>query len=164
MGEAAAGVVPTPVNTSERLLCLAYLDQGDDFLIGWESRAALDNYLRIRRRIHELQKVLRKKRMPLPETQSLFDDIEIEPEAGQFIAWYEQRYGGLPDLEAVEAVAGEWLEGALPGTSHSASPHRARHRLALSSDWRPDPSPSRPRTCFRSGCDGTPSSRACRTS
>lgn len=139
LGEAAVGVVPTPVNTSERLLCLAYLGEGEAFLIGWESRAALENYLRVRRRLYELQKVLHKRRMPLPETQSLFDGIQIEPEAGQFIEWYEQRHGGLPDLEAVEAVAEEWLEGALPGTSHSASPHRARHRLALISDWRPDP-------------------------
>jgi hypothetical protein len=139
LGEAAVGVVPTPVNTSERLLCLAYLDQGDDFLIGWESRAALDNYFRARRRIYELQKVLRKKRMPLPEAQSLFDDIEIEPEVEAFTAWYKQRHGGTPDPEVVEAVAGEWLEGALPGTSYSASPHRAKHRLVLISDWRPDP-------------------------
>jgi hypothetical protein len=139
LGEAAAGVVPTPVNTSERLLCLAYLDQGEDHLIGSESRAAIDNYFRVPRRIYELQKVLRKKRMPLPEARSLFDDIEIEPEVEAFTAWYRQRHGGPPDPEVVEAVAWEWLEGALPGTSHSASPHRAKHRLVLISDWRPDP-------------------------
>lgn len=139
LGEAAAGVVPTPVDSSERLLCLAYADEGQEYLDGDESQPLLENVLRMNRRIYELQKVLRKKRIPLPETESLFDDVLIEPEAGQFIDWYEQRHGVLPDLEAVEAVAEEWLEGALPGTSHSASPHRAGHRLILISDWQPDP-------------------------
>ncbi len=111
LGEAAIGVVPTPVNTSERLLCLAYLDQGDEHLIGFESRAALDNYLHVRRRIGELQKVLRKKRMPLPETPSLFDDVKIEPEAGpakellpEWVRWNAEQ-SGLPEQLAERAVA-----------------------------------------------------------
>jgi len=35
-------------------------------------------------------------------------------------------------------VAEEWLEGALPGTWHAASPHRAEYQLGLISDWIPD--------------------------
>lgn len=140
LGDAAAGVTPSPVDRAERLLCLAYMDRGDeDLLIGSEPRIVLDNFFRAGRRLDDLAKVLRKKRMPLPETRSLFDDIDIEPAAEEFTGWYEQRHGLAPDAEAVEAIAEEWLEGALPGTWQAASPHRARYQLVLISDWLPDP-------------------------
>ena len=140
LGDAAAAVTPSPVDRAERLLCLAYMDAGDEELLtGSEPRTVFDNFFRAGRRTHDLAQVLRKKRMPLPETTSLFHDIDIEPAVAEFTAWYEQRHGAAPDTEAVEGIAEEWLEGALPGTWQAASPHRARHQLVLISDWLPDP-------------------------
>ncbi|MGH3393121.1 MAG: hypothetical protein ACRDPO_00375, partial [Streptosporangiaceae bacterium] len=106
LGDAAAGSTPSPVDRAGRLLCLAYLDPGDeDLLIGSEPRIVLDNFFRAGRRLDDLAKVLRKKRMRLPATRSLFHDIDIEPGAEEFTAWYEQRHGLAPDAEAVEAIA-----------------------------------------------------------
>jgi hypothetical protein len=38
-----------------------------------------------------------------------------------------------------EALAGEWLEGMLPGTEHAVSPGRSSFYRRLISDWREDP-------------------------
>lgn len=39
---------------------------------------------------------------------------------------------------AAEALAAEWLEGALPGTEHVVSPHRIQILLQLVGDWMND--------------------------
>jgi hypothetical protein len=76
--------------------------------------------------------------MKLPEAKNLFDDVDSEPMAQAFTAWYRTERGSPPDPEAVDALAAEWLEGALPGTEHAASPHRARYLFTLIDDWIPD--------------------------
>jgi hypothetical protein len=137
MGEAAADARPSLVEAAERLSCLAYLDVGEEILIGSEPRAVMDNWFRARRRIHDLAEVLDERGMPLPEPKSLFHDIDTAPMEEAFTGWYEQRHGAAPDPEAGGAVAEEWLEGALPGTWRAASPHRAAYQLSLISDWIP---------------------------
>ena len=39
----------------------------------------------------------------------------------------------------MEALAEEWLEGMLPGTEHSVSPHRSEYLRELIGDWLDDP-------------------------
>ena len=102
---------------------------------GTESRAVTDNWFRARRRTQDLAQGLRRRGMALPAARSLFGDVDIEPMAEAFIAWHRRTYGTEPDPEAVDALAAEWLEGALPGTQHAASPHRARYLLTLIADW-----------------------------
>ena len=75
---------------------------------------------------------------PLPEASSLFRDVHTQPMAEAFTVWYRAAHGTEPDREAVDALAAEWLEGALPGTQNAASPHRARYLLALMDDWIPE--------------------------
>ena len=40
-----------------------------------------------------------------------------------------------PDPEAVDALAGEWMEGTLPETWFSVSPRRVEFQLDLVGDW-----------------------------
>ncbi len=105
---------------------------------GTEARAVTDNWFRAPRRIHDLAQALRERGIALPQATPLFGDIDAEPAAEAFTAWHRTRYGTDPDPDAVDALAGEWLDGALPGTEHSASPHRARYLLTLISDWIPE--------------------------
>src|SRR6266851_410973 len=67
----------------------------------------------------------------------VFDDVA--PMADPFAKWYSERHGHEPGRDAVEALAEEWLEGMLPGTEHSVSPHRTEFFRELISDWRDDP-------------------------
>ena len=55
-----------------------------------------------------------------------------------FTAWYTQRHAAIPDPDAVEALAYEWLKGALPGTERVVAPARITFIRALMSDWIPD--------------------------
>jgi hypothetical protein len=59
--------------------------------------------------------------------------------ADPFGKWYSERHGHEPGREAVEALAEEWLEGMLPGTEHSVSPHRSEYFRELIGDWLDDP-------------------------
>lgn len=52
-----------------------------------------------------------------------------------FTSWYVARHGVDPEKDPTEAIATEWLECALPGTTHMVSPHRVEYQLALMSDW-----------------------------
>ena len=139
-GEAAAGAVPSPVETADRLSCLAYLELEEELVEGSEPRAVLDNWLRANRRHMDLAEALRRRGMPLPEATSLYRNLDIEPMAGEFTAWHLRRHGSTPDPEAAEMLAEVWLEGTLPGTRHSVSPHRARSRLEqINEDFIDDP-------------------------
>ncbi len=137
LGGGARGARPSPVETAERLYCLVHLDEEEGLLDGSEPRAVMDNWFRANRRSQDLADSLRKRGMPLPEAKSLYDDIDTVPTEEAFASWYLGRHGRPPDLDAVGALAEEWLEGALPGTWHAASPHRARFQLNLISDWIP---------------------------
>ena len=140
VGEAAAGAEPSPVETADRLSCLAYLELEEELLEGSESRTVLDNWLRVNRRHIDLAETLRRRGMPLPEAKSLYHDLDIAPMAGEFTAWHLRRHGSTPDPEAAEMLAEVWLEGALPSTRHSISPHRVRSRLEqINQDFIDDP-------------------------
>ncbi len=139
VGEVGDGARPSPVETSDRLVCLGHWDDGEESLSGNESRAVMDNWFRARRRHHDLAAALRKRGTPLPHAKSLYHDIDIAPMAEAFTDWYARRHGTKPDPDVVDAVAYEWCEGTLPGTWHAASPHRAQFQLDLISDWIPDP-------------------------
>ena len=140
VGEAAAGAVPSPVETADRLSCLAHLELDEALLDGSEPRTVMDNWLRANRRHMDLAEALRRRGTPLPEAKSLYHDLDIAPMAGEFTAWYLRRHGSTPDPEAAEILAEVWLEGALPGTRHSVSPHRARSRLEqINADFIDDP-------------------------
>lgn len=138
VGEAAEHAHPAPVVTGDELSCLIHCRTGEDMVIGSEPRAVMDNWFRARRRTHDLLQALSRRGMTLPEPKSLFRDVDIEPAAEAFTAWYRAAHGTEPDREAVEALAEEWLAGAVPGTAHAASPHRARYLLILLDDWIPD--------------------------
>jgi len=135
VGDAADHATPGPVERTEQLSCLVHCDIGDAMIKGTESRAVTDNWFRARRRTQDLAQGLRRRGMALPAARSLFGDVDIEPMAEAFIAWHRRTYGTEPDPEAVDALAAEWLEGALPGTQHAASPHRARYLRTLIADW-----------------------------
>ncbi len=138
VGDTAGNARPERVETAERLLCLVHYDLGEDILRGSESRTVLDNWFRVRRRVHDLAEALRKQGMPLPTALSLYHDLDPDPMAAAFTRWHVQRHGSEPDPEAVDALAQEWMEGALPDTWHAASPHRVEFQLSLIDDWIPD--------------------------
>ena len=139
-GEAGANAQPSPVETAERLYCLVHLELEEELLDGSEPRAVMDNWFRANRRLIDLADVLHRRGMPLPEAKSLYHDLDTAQMAEQFAAWHLRRHGSTPDPEVAEVLAEIWLEGALPGTWHAASPHRARSRLdQLNEDFVDDP-------------------------
>ncbi len=138
VGEAADHSLLTPVAAADQLSCLVQCQTGGDIIQGTESRVVADNWFRARRRTHDLAQALHRRGLELPEARNLFDDVDIESMARTFTTWYRTAHGTEPPPEGVEAVAAEWLEGALPGTRHAASPHRAGYLLTLISDWDPD--------------------------
>ena len=138
VGDAADHAHPAPIVTGDQLSCLIHCRTGEDMVQGTEPRAVMDNWFRARRRTHDLVQALRKRGMSLPEARNLFRDVDTEPTAEAFTAWYRAAHGTEPDPEVVDALAAEWLEGALPGTQHAASPHRAQYLLTLIDDWIPD--------------------------
>jgi hypothetical protein len=139
-GEAAANAQPSPVEMADRLYCLVHLELGEELLDGSEPRTVLDNWFRANRRHIDLADALRRRGMPLPEAKSLYHDLDTARMAEQFAAWHLRRHGSTPDPEVAEVLAEIWLEGALPATMHSASPHRARSRLdQLNEDFVDDP-------------------------
>lgn len=58
--------------------------------------------------------------------------------ATEFTGWYRDRHGTEPDEEAVGALAGEWMDEALPETWFRISPARLQAMRALIGDWIPD--------------------------
>ena len=139
-GDAAANAQPSRVETADRLYCLAHLELEEELLDGSEPRTVLDNWFRANRRHIDLADALHRWGMPLPEAKSLYHDLDTARMAEQFAAWHLRRHGNTPDPEVAELLAEIWLEGALPGTRHAASPHRARSRLdQLNEDFVDDP-------------------------
>jgi hypothetical protein len=138
VGHAADHAGLTPVDSAEQLSSLVHCRVGEEMVQGTEPRTVTDNWFRARRRIHDLAQALGKRGMALPEATNLFRDVDVDPAAEAFTAWYRTTHGTDPDPEAVGALAAEWLEGILPGTEHAASPHRARYLRTLIDDWIPD--------------------------
>ena len=135
VGAAAVDTQPRPVADSRELSCLVQWNSGDDMVMGDEPKAVVDNWFRARRRNLDVAAALRRRGMPLPLAESLFDDIDVTSMTEEFTAWYADRHGGEPDPDVVEALATEWMEGALPETWYSVSPQRVAHRMVLVSDW-----------------------------
>jgi hypothetical protein len=140
VGDSAVDVPVEPVDDVDDLMCLVHCDVGDEFVLGHETREVLDNWFRAPRRIHDLAQVLRKRGTPLPEPASLYHgiDADIDLMAAEFAAWFTAQHGGPPDADAAEAIAGQWIEGALPETYYTLSPQRVEFHLGLISDWIPD--------------------------
>jgi hypothetical protein len=139
VGEAGRDARHEPVTDSDQLQCVALVDSDREAIGGDESRVVMDNWFRAGRRIHDLVAALKKRGMRLPETGSLYHDIDIRVMTEPFTAWYAETSGAKPDPEAVEALAGEWMEGTLPETWFAVSPRRVEHRLELIGDWIDDP-------------------------
>ena len=138
VGEAAGAAQPRPVENVEQLVCLTHFDLGDDHVVGAESQSRADNWFRALRRVHDLSDALRDRGTPLPAPKSLYRDLDTEPLVEEFTTWYEHKHGAEPDAEAVETLAGEWMEGTLPETVRSVSPHRVEYLLTLANGWIPD--------------------------
>jgi hypothetical protein len=137
IGAAAGEAQPTSVDTPERMYCLAHLGSHERHVEGDEPRAVLDNWFRLDRRRYELADALSRRGMPLPAAKSLYHGLDTTPMTTAFTNWYLRCHDIAPDAEALEALAQQWLEGAIPGTEHSASPHRVQSQLNLINDWDP---------------------------
>jgi hypothetical protein len=138
VGVSAEGVTPAAA-TPESLTCLVYCEHEEEDVIGDESRTVMDNWFRAPRRIRDIDDALRERGVVLPEYSPRYRDIDVAPMADPFAMWYSERHGHEPVREAAEALAVEWLEGMLPGTEHSVSPHRSEHFRELIGDWLDDP-------------------------
>jgi hypothetical protein len=135
-----ADALVATVDDPADLRCLVELDTGDEMSIrGDEPRRVMDNWFRVHARIHRLARTLRSQGRPLPARSSLYHDLDITVLVEPFTDWHVLTYGGPPDPEVVEALAEEWMEGALPETWFSASPARIRFQRELIADWIPDP-------------------------
>lgn len=138
VGDAADHARPELVQDPDELLCLVHCDTGNEHLIGDESRSVMDNWFRTQRRVRDLGEALHKRGMPLPAGESLYQGLDTTPMTEQFTAWHTDTHGTQPDPEAVDALAIEWMEGALPETWYAASPGRVEFQLKLIDDWLPD--------------------------
>ena len=137
VGPSADNVSPRPVDDPGTLNAMVQWDHGDSIL-GDEPPAVMENWFRARRRLDAVAEVLRKRRTPLPDWRNLHRDVSVDPAVTAFRDWYLERHGVEPDPEATEALAYEWLEGALPGTERVVAPSRIRYVRGLMSDWVPD--------------------------
>jgi hypothetical protein len=135
VGDSAQDAKPETVESSaEQLQPLAQLEFDEDSVFGNESRALMDNWFRITRRVHDLGQVLE-----LPRHQSLYGDFDVEPMATAFSDWYERRNGAEPDSQSVRALAADWMEGVLPEFRYLVSPGRVEGQLTMfTEDWMPD--------------------------
>jgi hypothetical protein len=138
VGVSAEGLAPAAA-TSESLTCLVYYEPEEEQVIGDESRTVMDNWFRAPRRARDIDDALRERGVVLPEYSPRYHDIDVAPMADPFTQWYSERHGREPDREAVEALTEVWLEGMLPGTEHSVSPHRSAYFREVIGDWLDDP-------------------------
>jgi hypothetical protein len=134
VGASAEGLTPTPL-TAEVLTCLMYFDSEEQLIDGAEPRAVMDNWFRGPRRISDLLRTLDERGVELPPYRSLYHDIDFEPMAEAFTAWYSERHGRPLGNEVAEALASEWLEGMLPGTEDAVSPSRSSFYRGVIADW-----------------------------
>jgi len=138
IGDTAGETAPQPVVDPRELLCLVHCAIGDELIMGDESRIVTDNWFRAHRRRDDLAKALRRRDMPLPAVESLYDDVDITPMTNGFTSWYADKHGNRPEAEALAEFAAEWMEGRLPETWYAVSPERVRFQRGLLSDWVPD--------------------------
>jgi len=138
VGPAAVNAEPRLVDDGGDLQVLTHWDIGELFVTGNEPRTVMDNWYRSQRRADDLIEALARRGVVLPPSRSLAADLDIEPAVKAFTAWYAARHGQAPAPDPTEALAAEWLEGALPGTEHAVSPRRVQFVLQLVGDWMDD--------------------------
>jgi hypothetical protein len=138
VGVSAEGLIPVAA-TPESLTCLVYCEHDEQDVFGDESRMVMDNWFRAPRRIRDIDEALRERGIVMPDYSPRYGSIDVAPMADPFAKWYSERHGHESGREAVEALAEEWLEGMLPGTEHSVSPHRSEYFRELIGDWLDDP-------------------------
>jgi hypothetical protein len=102
---------------------------------GDEPRRVMDNWFRADARISGLDRTLRSQGRPLPAAASLYHDLDVTVLTRPFSDWHVRTLGSPPDPEVVDALAAEWMEGALPETWFSVSPARVRFQRELIGDW-----------------------------
>ena len=126
VGDAAPGMEPV---TPQVLAWLSRAEHSQGLIGEREQGALLDDYFRGPRRIQDITRKLGGRRTELPHG----DPVAVQE---AFTAWYSTRHGYVPDQDAVEALAGEWLGVMLPGTEHAVSPRRsAAFRDQITSWW-----------------------------
>jgi hypothetical protein len=133
VGDSADGVEPHRVDSAAELLPLAHLRSDDSAVTGVETRAAMDNWFRARRRVADLTDALRRTSTPLSVARH--DEFDPLPMVEEFRAWHVRRHGVAPHEEAVEDLVWEWTEGLLPETWYVASPGRVEFVSSLVGDW-----------------------------
>ncbi|MBE1464356.1 hypothetical protein [Kibdelosporangium phytohabitans] len=140
VGDTAKQAQPVPVRSSDRLQPLVQLDMDETFIRGDETQAAMNNWFRVARRVHDLGVATTERGAALlPPALDLYRDFDIEPMATGFTDWYRDRHGTEPDTEAVAALATDWMEGVVPQVWHSISPTRVEAQLAMfADDWVPE--------------------------
>jgi hypothetical protein len=132
-GDAAGDAVPEPVGQAGELLCLVHCDLIN--VIGNESRPVMDNWLRATRRMVDLVDEVGRRGMRLSNDGVFSGDFDVTLMTEPFDAWYCDRYGEVPDAEAVEELAVQWMETTLAETWFGVSPGRVRTQIALIGDW-----------------------------
>jgi hypothetical protein len=115
VGDSAPGVEPV---TPEVLAWLSHAEHSETLIDERDQGTLLDDYFRGPRRLQDITRKLGGRYAELPE-----GDPATAQEA--FTAWYSTRHGDVPDQDAVEALAEEWLGVMLPGTEHAVSPRRS---------------------------------------
>ena len=126
VGDSTPGVEPV---TPEVLAWLSHAEHSEGLMDEREQGALLDDYFRGPRRIQDITRKLGGRHAELPQR----DPVAVQE---AFTAWYSTRHGDVPDQDAVEALAEEWLSVMLPGTEHAVSPRRsAAFRDQITSWW-----------------------------
>jgi hypothetical protein len=140
-GDAAEGAHLELVTEYAQLDCLVHCEVSPDGMFrGGEPRAFTDNLFRADRRIHDIAEAMAKRGQQWPEHRNLYGDRgpEIEAAVQEFGTWYARRHGTEPHQEAIRWLAGDWLQGTLPGYGNAVSPHRVKHLMAyMDDDWLP---------------------------
>ena len=126
VGDSTPGVEPV---TPQVLAWLSHAEHSEGLIDEREQGAVLDDYFRGPRRIQDITRKLGGRHAELPQG----DPVAVQK---AFTAWYATRHGDVPDQDAVEALAEEWLGVMLPGTEHAVSPRRsAAFRDQITSWW-----------------------------
>ena len=126
VGDSTPGAEPV---TPEVLAWLSHAEHSEGLIDEREQGALLDDYFRGPRRIQDITRKLGGRHAELPQG----DPVAVQE---AFTAWYSTRHGDVPDQDAVEALAEEWLGVVLPGTEHAVSPRRsAAFRDQITSWW-----------------------------
>src|SRR6266700_1341595 len=115
VGDSTPGAEPV---TPQVLAWLSHAEHSEGLIDEREQGALLDDYFRGPRRIQDITRKLGGRHAELPQG----DPVAVQE---AFAAWYPTRHGEVPDQDAVEALAEEWLGVMLPGTEYAVSPRRS---------------------------------------